>query len=161
MKKYKIRHQNLLLHCLKKRLICPASFLVLTNLTDKDAKRGLSTTLGETRKVVANLGLMVEYHIHRRNKDGWALFKIRDVIGQNLFLWCSVIEIQHIPKGLDNNQLGLMLLAKYDYRLAVLWSIRLKVNFLPHTMTVINKDRLFNTVNQILNHSLVSSNQVD
>ncbi|MBY7729049.1 hypothetical protein JHW46_01660 [Vibrio splendidus] len=150
MKTYKKRHQKLLHYCLTQRLLCPISFSVLTNLTDKDSQRCLSSNLGEVRKVVATLGLLIEYQKHRQNREGWSLVQVRKLLGQNLYLWSDAVGIQHIPQELSNQQLGLMMLAQYDNRLAVVWSIRLRVDLPSQPLTITSTYRLCDVVSQVL-----------
>lgn len=149
MKAYKKRHQKLLHYCLT-RLLCPTSFSVLTTLTERECQQWLSSNLGEVRKVVATLGLLIEYQKYRLNRDGWKLLKARCSLSQDLYLWSDLIEIQHIPQEPSNQQLGLMMLAQYDKRLAVLWAIRLRVELPLEPITIMNVYRLRDVVVQVL-----------
>ncbi|GEM77147.1 hypothetical protein [Vibrio sagamiensis] len=150
MKTHKKRHQKLLHHCLTQRVLCPTSFSILTNLTDEECQRWLSSNLGEVRHIVTTLGLMLEYQRYRETKNSLAFIQVRRVLTQNLYLWSDAMGAQNIPPEFDTQQLGLMLLAEYDNRLAVLWSIRLKMKIPSTTITVRSKLRLCGAVNQVL-----------
>ena len=99
---------------------------------------------------MATLGLLIEYQKHRQNREGWSLVQVRKLLGQKLYLWSDAVGIQHIPQELSNQQLGLMMLAQYDNRLAVVWSIRLRVDLPSQPLTITSTYRLCDVVNQVL-----------
>ncbi|MDN3612040.1 hypothetical protein ACODM8_17715 [Vibrio ostreicida] len=150
MKAYKKRHQKLLHYCLTKRTLSEQSFSVLTSLTETESQQWLSSSLGQVRTAVTTLGLMAQYQRHRLNKEGAALLKIRQSLTQHLYLWSDTAGLTQIPSGVSAAQLGLIMLAQYDTRMAVIWATRLGAELPSERLSFQSKHRLRDVIRQVL-----------
>ncbi|MCG7491844.1 hypothetical protein MHN79_20425 [Vibrio sp. Of14-4] len=160
MKTHKKRHQKLLHHCLTKRKLSQDAFLVLTSLTDEEVYLWLSSNLGQVRKIVSTLGYLVEYQLHRSTRNSRAILELRAQLEKRLCLWSDAASLQSIPENMNSLQLGLLMLAQYNKRLATLWSIRLGLDIPATPLMTSSPYRLSNVVHQVLAPILVQSDEI-
>ena len=160
MKTHKKRHQKLLHHCLTKRKLSQDAFLVLTSLTDEEVYLWLSSSLGQVRQIVSTLGYLVEYQLHRSTRNSRAIFELRAQLEKRLCLWSDAAGLQSIPENISSSQLGLLMLAQYNKRLATLWSIRLGLDIPATPLMTSSPYRLSNVVHQVLAPILVQSDEI-
>ena len=160
MKAFKKRHQKLLHHCLTKRKLSQDSFLVLTSLTDEEVHLWLSSSVGQVRKIVVTLGYLVEYQLHRSTRNSKAMMDLRAHLEKRLCLWSDAAGLHSIPENTDSRQLGLLMLAQYNKRLATLWSIRLGLDIPPTPLMTSSPYRLSNVVHQVLAPTLVQFDEI-
>ncbi|WP_341663620.1 hypothetical protein [Vibrio sp.] len=160
MKTHKKRHQKLLHHCLTKRKLSQDSFLVLTSLTDEEVYLWLSSSVGQVRQIVSTLGYLVEYQLHRSTRNSRAILELRAQLEKRLCLWSDAAGLQSIPENMNSPQLGLLMLAQYNKRLATLWSIRLGLDIPSTRLMTSSPYRLSNVVHQVLAPILVKSDAI-
>ncbi|WP_114785435.1 hypothetical protein [Vibrio tetraodonis] len=161
MKTHNKRHQKLLHHCLTKRKLSQDAFLVLTSLTDEEVCLWLSSSVGQVRKIVSTLGYLVEYQLHRSTRNNSrAIFELRAQLEKRLCLWSDAAGLQSIPENMNSSQLGLLMLAQYNKRLATLWSIRLGLDIPSTPLMTSSPYRLSNVVHQVLAPILVKSDAI-
>ena len=160
MKTHKKRHQKLLHHCLTKRKLSQDSFLVLTSLTDEEVYLWLSSSVGQVRQIVSTLGYLVEYQLHRSTRNSRAILELRAQLEKRLCLWSDAAGLQSIPENMNSPQLGLLMLAQYNKRLATLWSIRLGLDIPSTPLMTSSPYRLSNVVHQVLAPILVKSDAI-
>ncbi|CAM3937095.1 hypothetical protein [Vibrio aquimaris] len=160
MKTHKKRHQKLLHHCLTKRKLSQDSFLVLTSLTDEEVYLWLSSSVGQVRQIVSTLGYLVEYQLHRSTRNSRAILELRAQLEKRLCLWSNAAGLQSIPENMNSPQLGLLMLAQYNKRLATLWSIRLGLDIPSTPLMTSSPYRLSNVVHQVLAPILVKSDAI-
>ncbi|MBU2895869.1 hypothetical protein [Vibrio hepatarius] len=160
MKTYKKRHQKLLHHCLTQRQLSQDSFLVLTSLTDEEIYLWLSSSVGQVRQIVMTLGYLVEYQLYRNTRNSQAVLELRSILEQRMCLWSNAAGIQDVPQNMNSLQLGLLMLAHYNKRLAILWSIRLGIDIPSKPLKTSSPYRLSNVVHQVLVPILVQSDAI-
>ncbi|WP_252413530.1 hypothetical protein [Aeromonas veronii] len=128
----KKRHRKLLHYYLGKRILSQEAFSVLTSLTEDEIESWLSISKFKVREHVFRLGLVLEYQKCRLSNEGQNFASLRKKLGQELYLWSETVGFNQIPSMSSTLLSGLVLLAKYDNRLAIVWSIRLGLD-IPET----------------------------
>ncbi|GLT17481.1 hypothetical protein GCM10007938_12580 [Vibrio zhanjiangensis] len=134
--------------------------MVLTSLTDEEVSLWLTSSLGQVRQTVTTLGYLVQYQLYRSAPSNIAILDLKKHLEHRLCLWSDAAGIQGAPENMSSLQLGLLMLAQYNKRLAILWSIRLGLDVPSKPLNTASPCRLSNVVHQVLAPILVQSDAI-